>query len=57
MLVLPLIHCAWITALAGSAAHVVVLSQRLATEERVLFSDARYRQAMSGKARFVPGLF
>jgi methyltransferase len=57
MLVLPLIHCAWITALAGSAAHVVVLSQRLATEERVLFSDARYREAMSGKARFVPGLF
>ena len=57
MLVLPLIHCAWITALAGSAAHVAVLSQRLATEERVLFSDARYREAMSGKARFVPGLF
>jgi methyltransferase len=57
MLTLPLIHCAWITAFAGSAAHIVVLSQRLATEERVLFSDARYREAMSGKPRFVPGLF
>jgi methyltransferase len=57
MLALPLIHCAWITAFAGSAAHAVVLSQRLATEERVLFSDARYREAMSGKPRFVPGLF
>jgi methyltransferase len=57
MLALPLIHCAWITAFAGSAAHVIVLSQRLATEERVLFSDARYRKAMSGKPRFVPGLF
>jgi methyltransferase len=57
MLMLPLIHCAWITAFAGSAAHIVVLSQRLATEERVLFSDARYREAMSGKPRFVPGLF
>jgi methyltransferase len=48
MLALPLIH---------SAAHVLVLSQRLATEERVLFSDTRYREAMSGKPRFVPGLF
>lgn len=57
MLALPLIHCAWITAFVGSAAHIVVLSQRLTTEERVLFSDARYREAMSGKPRFVPGLF
>jgi methyltransferase len=57
MLVLPLIHCAWITATLGSVAHVVVLSQRLATEERVLFSDERYREVMSGKPRFLPGLF
>jgi methyltransferase len=57
MLALPLIHCAWITAIFGSAAHVLVLSQRLATEERVLFSDVHYREAMSGKPRFVPGLF
>jgi methyltransferase len=57
MLVLPLIHCAWFTAFAGSAAHVVVLAQRLDTEERVLFSDAQYRQAMAGKPRFLPGLF
>jgi methyltransferase len=57
MLVLPLIHTAWITALAGSLAHIVVLSQRLSTEERVLFSDAQYRAAMAGKPRFLPGLF
>jgi methyltransferase len=57
MLALPLIHCAWITAFVGTVAHAIVLSQRLATEERVLFSDARYREAMSGKPRFVPGLF
>lgn len=57
MLVLPLIHTAWITAIAGSLAHIVVLSQRLATEERVLFSDAHYREAMAGKPRFLPGLF
>lgn len=57
LLVLPLIHCAWITAVVGSAAHMVVLSQRLATEEQVLSSDAHYREAMSGKPRFLPGLF
>ncbi len=57
MLVLPLIHTAWITAIAGSLAHILVLSQRLATEERVLFSDAKYRAAMAGKPRFLPGLF
>ncbi|MGB9434396.1 MAG: isoprenylcysteine carboxylmethyltransferase family protein [Candidatus Acidiferrum sp.] len=57
MLVLPLIHCAWITAAIGSAAHVLVLSRRINTEERVLFSDAHYREAMYGKPRFLPGLF
>jgi methyltransferase len=57
MLMLPLIHCAWITAGLGSAAHVFVLSRRIATEERVLFSDAHYREAMFGKPRFLPGLF
>jgi methyltransferase len=57
MLVLPLIHTAWITAILGSAAHILVLSQRLSTEEKVLFSDAHYRDAMSGKPRFLPGLF
>jgi len=57
MLALPLIHCAWITAIVGSAAHIVVLSQRLSTEEPVLFADAQYREAMGGKPRFLPGLF
>jgi methyltransferase len=57
MLALPLIHTAWITAIAGSLAHIVVLSQRLATEERVLFADPSYRSAMAGKPRFLPGLF
>ena len=57
MLVLPLIHGAWITASVGSAAHILVLLRRINTEERVLFSDARYREAMYGKPRFLPGLF
>jgi methyltransferase len=57
MLALPLIHTAWITALAGSLMHMVVLGQRLSTEERVLFANADYRAAMAGKPRFLPGLF
>jgi methyltransferase len=57
MLALPLIHTAWITTLAGSLAHMAVLTQRLSTEERVLFANPDYRAAMSGKPRFLPGLF
>jgi methyltransferase len=57
MIALPLIHTAWITAVVGALAHAVVLSQRLATEERVLFANPDYRAAMSGKPRFLPGLF
>jgi len=57
MLALPLIHRTWITAILGTVAHILVLSERLATEERVLFADTRYREAMSGKPRFLPGLF
>ena len=57
MIALPLIHTAWITALVGTVAHIVVLSQRLSTEERVLFANPDYRAAMAGKPRFLPGLF
>jgi len=39
MFFLPMIHTAWITAIAGSLAHAIVLSQRLATEEKVLFAS------------------
>jgi methyltransferase len=57
MLALPLIHSAWITALTGTIAHTGVLAQRLSTEERVLFANPNYRAAMTGKPRFLPGLF
>jgi len=57
MLALPLMHTAWITAVAGAIAHVGVLTQRLSTEERVLFANPDYRTAMTGKPRFLPGLF
>ena len=39
MLALPLIHTAWITAVAGAIAHMGVLAQRLSTEERVLLAN------------------
>jgi methyltransferase len=57
MIALPLIHTAWITALGGAIAHVIVLSVRLSAEERVLFANPDYAAAMSGKPRFLPGLF
>lgn len=57
LLTLPLIHTAWVTALAGAVAHVAVLAQRLSTEERVLFANRNYREVMSSKPRFLPGLF
>ena len=57
MIALPLIHTAWITALAGAIAHTIVLTLRLSTEERVLFANPEYAAAMSAKPRFLPGLF
>jgi methyltransferase len=57
MIALPLIHTAWITALAGAVTHVVVLIFRLSAEERVLFADPDYAAAMRAKPRFLPGLF
>jgi methyltransferase len=57
MLVLPLIHTAWLTAFVGTVVHVGVLARRLSTEERVLFANPDYRAVMAGKPRFLPGLF
>jgi methyltransferase len=57
MISLPLIHTAWLTALAGSLAHVAVLGQRVSTEERMLFANPEYRNVMGSKPRFLPGLF
>jgi methyltransferase len=54
--VLPLVHGAWVTALAGSALHVAILRRRIALEESVLMADESYRRTMGGKPRFIPGL-
>jgi methyltransferase len=53
---LPLIHTAWLTSLIGSAAHVWVLSRRLAVEETVLGGHADYCRMMAHKPRFIPRL-
>lgn len=57
MISLPLIHTAWITALATSAAYSVTLSMRIRAEENVLMANPEYRAAMGHKPRFLPGLF
>jgi methyltransferase len=51
---LPLVHGAWITALAGAGLHVAVLRSRLRAEEAVLAGDDVYRAAMGDKPRFIP---
>ena len=56
LLAVPLIHSAWLTALLGSLAHILVLRRRLAVEEAVLLANPAYRAAMSHKPRFVPRL-
>ncbi len=56
MLALPLIHTAWITALATAPAHALLLRRRIATEEAVLLADPDYRRLMGPKPRFVPRL-
>jgi methyltransferase len=54
---LPMIHTAWITALAGTLANLEILRRRLRVEEGILMADPTYRATMSEKPRFLPGLF
>jgi methyltransferase len=53
---LPLVHSAYFTAIAGAAAHVWVLAQRIRAEEALLLADPAYRAAMAAKPRFLPRL-
>ncbi len=57
MITLPLIHTAWITAIIGVIGYLAVISRRIPLEERALLANPEYRAAMSGKPRFLPGLF
>src|ERR1700722_9036551 len=54
---LPMIHTAWITALAGTAANLEILRRRLKVEDSVLLSNPTYRATMGSKPRFLPRLF
>jgi len=54
LLALPLLHSAWLTAFGGALAHIWVLRQRIALEERILLADPAYRALMGPKPRFVP---
>ena len=55
LLALPLVHAAWITAAAGTGAHVWVLYHRIRAEESVLLAHPEYRATMAQKPRFIPG--
>jgi isoprenylcysteine carboxyl methyltransferase (ICMT) family protein YpbQ len=54
---LPMMHTAWITALAGTLADLEILRRRLLVEEGVLMADPSYRSAMGEKPRFLPKVF
>ncbi len=51
---LPMIHTAWITAIAGTAANLEILRRRLDVEDGVLLSNPAYRVTMGTKPRFFP---
>lgn len=54
LLVLPLLHTAWLTCVVVSALNAFVLSRRIPAEERVLFSLPGYAEVMGSKRRFLP---
>ena len=54
---LPMMHTAWLTALAGTLANLEILRRRLRVEDGVLMADPAYRSAMGAKPRFVPKFF
>ncbi|HEV8121848.1 MAG TPA: isoprenylcysteine carboxylmethyltransferase family protein [Candidatus Polarisedimenticolia bacterium] len=51
---LPLMGGAWATAAVCGGAFVFLLAARVRTEERALFADPVYAEAMSGRPRFLP---
>jgi len=51
---LPLVHGAYLTAIAGALLHVVILHRRVGLEESVLMADESYRRAFARKPRFLP---
>lgn len=54
---LPLAAGAWLTALVGTALHLIVLHRRIHHEEQVLMRSTNYRREMADKPRFIPEFF
>jgi methyltransferase len=54
---LPMIHTAWITAIAGTLGYLEILRRRIRLEDEVLLANPSYRTAMGAKPRFFPKLF
>jgi len=54
---LPMIHTAWITAIAGVVGYILPLRRRLKLEDAYLMANPAYREAMGSKPRFLPRLF
>lgn len=55
MFALPLIHTAWLTAVAFSLLNGLVLRVRIRAEEEALSKMTEYEAAFAGRARLVPG--
>ena len=54
LLALPLVHGAYLTAVAGTLLHLLILQRRVSLEESVLMADEGYRRAFADKPRFIP---
>lgn len=52
--VLPLVHCAWLTAIVATAANALLLAARIRHEEQALESTGDYRARLAGRARLLP---
>lgn len=57
LLTIPLIHSAWISAIALTLGNGLVLYYRIRSEEALLFQSPKYKAAMGPKKRFIPGIF
>jgi len=52
---LPLVHSAWLTAVAFSLANALLLRVRIRAEERALTELSTYGAVFAGRPRFLPG--
>lgn len=57
ILLLPLLHGAWVSAIGLSILNALVLAHRIRTEEAILFRNPAWREAFESRARLLPGLF